>query len=189
MVGEARWREPRCETSSKQRPAECGLLWCVLRSNQAVYHHRECADRAGFMSTLQSLLYLFTGQIPQGFCSCRKKKNLNSSHREQTVAVGFVLAKCEEWLMVRSTVPGYIRSAPSLLYFNQIGHGCLGLYLCRLFLFIKHSLWAWETCSITISSHSVFSFVATTGSGSENTGWLQCCVWALREGWGWFFFQ
>lgn len=42
--------------------------------------------------------------------------------------------------MVTSTVPGYIRSAPRLLYFNQISHGCLGLYLFQLFLFIKHSL-------------------------------------------------
>lgn len=42
--------------------------------------------------------------------------------------------------MVRSAVPGYIRSALSLLYFNQIGHSCLGLYLFKLFLFTKHSL-------------------------------------------------
>lgn len=83
MVGEARWREPRCETSSKQRPAECRLLWCVLRSNQAVYRRRECADWAGFMSTLSPYYIYSLGKFHRAFVAVGRKKNLNSSHHER----------------------------------------------------------------------------------------------------------
>lgn len=93
----------------------------------------------------------------------RKKKQ--SSSDELTIPVDSVLVKYEEWLIERSTLPGYIGSTLSLLYFNQISHSCVGLFsklISLVFIYPTFTfLRALETWTISISNFNVCNAAAT----------------------------